>query len=52
MRERAVAAAPVTPKVVKVEVPQSLGQAVLALSGVELQAQLFVRDLMRTDVMR
>ena len=52
MRERAAAAAPVTPKVVKVEVPQSLGQAVLALSGVELQAQLFVRDLMRTDVMR
>lgn len=38
MRERAAAAAPVTPRVVKVEVPQSLGQAVLALSGVELQA--------------
>ena len=50
MRERAAAAAPVTPRVVKVEVPQSLGQAVLALSGVELQAQLSVRDLMRTDV--
>eukprot|EP00435_Cladocopium_sp_Y103_P029623 s1821_g7.t1 len=40
LRQRAALAAPVmAPKVVKVEVPQSLGQAaVLALSGVELQA--------------
>ena len=43
LRERAKAAAPLAPVMapkVKVEVPQSLGPAVLALSGVELQAQL------------